>query len=96
MESVEIPERSRGFSWGSLCRVLVLSFACYVLSTGPVVKILTMRTTPIRTTEAILETWYSPLRALCRSSPPLDRFLHWYIRDVWKVTLKTEIGETDW
>ena|SRR6516225_119949 len=53
----------------------------YVLSTGPVCKLVDLGI--IRQSSAF-DRFYYPLALLVRNSPPAQKLFRWYIEDVWK------------
>jgi hypothetical protein len=62
--------------------VLLCLLAFYVLSVGPVLKVVMKGTGP---PPRIFVTMYQPLEDLYESSPVVHSFLDWYLLDVWKV-----------
>jgi hypothetical protein len=73
----------RWLVWGSAF------LAVYVLSVGPAARVYKhlQRSGQHPRTERGLEVFYSPLGFLARRCPPADRFLSWYLSDVWHIDL---------
>jgi hypothetical protein len=64
---------SRFLLWLALCLI------AYPLSIGPVVKLCRGKTPP-----KPVQMFYIPLVVLSDRSPTFDRFLKWYVHDVWR------------
>jgi len=69
------PISRRGLPW--LCW-LALPPVVYVLSAGPVTKMVESHPLP-----SGLRNVYDPLAWVACHCPPLERFLYWYMADVW-------------
>jgi len=84
METAEIAggERDRHQSLSLFFWVTFSLLVIYVLSVGPVAKI--VRTKPGFPPRVIV-VLYEPLELLSRQSPVVSRFFNWYVYDVWKV-----------
>jgi hypothetical protein len=59
---------------------LFLALVIYVLSVGPVAKLNQTGLVPDSA-----EVLYYPLRVVCDCIPVFDRFIDWYLSDVWHV-----------
>ena len=71
----------RRLVWGSAL------LAVYVMSVGPAARVYKhlQRSGQHPRTERGLEVFYTPLGNLARRCPPADRFLSWYLSDVWRI-----------
>ena len=78
------PAKGRaGMSW--VIWALVLIPLLYVLSIGPAARIYpSLRTRSPQAAQA-LENLYKPLEILADHWKPFERFIRWYIFDLWKL-----------
>jgi hypothetical protein len=74
-------EPSPGAYCGSLVRALFVLIAIYPLSIGPAFWL----ATKVPSTQPILDALYTPLGALCESSPLLQSALFFYLFGVWRL-----------
>jgi len=83
METEEVAggERERDQGLRLCFWVIVFLLVTYVLSVGPVAKIVGKKRVPPR----VIVVLYEPLESLSRESPVVKRFFDWYVYDVWKV-----------
>ena len=74
-------ERENG-GWGvfRILWVLALLLLLYIGSTGPVLKVCYR----FHTNDSVATTIYAPLIIVCKHCSLIERFLDWYVKDLWR------------
>jgi len=78
-QTAERADERGGFGLVRWVICVLLALILYVLSIGPVAKMTISGNFPL----TVYSSMYSPLRAIASNYTPADRFLGWYVGEVW-------------
>ena len=80
-------DKPRRSGFGKLFSLAVSLLIFYVLSTGPIAKLVEAE----RISANDVRRVYAPLVWLINNFPPAERFFDWYLKDVWKTSRENSL-----
>jgi hypothetical protein len=77
----EQSREDRGLGFTHFFVWLPIGLAIYVLSTGPIIKVARLTSSPML--DNFLRAAYAPLGAVSDHSRIVEKFFEWYVKNVW-------------